>query len=92
MEGLRSKKQAAADKLDELKSSSGKAWDDIKAGLDSAMAGYDPSDAIAFWQRMAAQRKGGTPPEFLSTHPAHETRIDQIKDYLPETMKYYLRK
>jgi predicted Zn-dependent protease len=57
-----------------------------------AMAGYDPRDAVAFWQRMAAQSKGGAPPEFLSTHPAHETRIDQIMQYLPEAMKYYRRR
>ena len=56
-----------------------------------AMAGYDPRYAIEFWQRMAAQNKGGKPPEFLSTHPAHETRIEQIKDNLPEAMKYYRR-
>jgi predicted Zn-dependent protease len=54
-----------------------------------AMAGYDPRGAVAFWQRMAAQDKGGAPPEFLSTHPANETRINQIKAYLPEAMKYY---
>jgi predicted Zn-dependent protease len=54
-----------------------------------AMAGYDPREAVDFWQRMAAQDKGGAPPEFLSTHPANETRINQIKQYLPEAMKYY---
>jgi predicted Zn-dependent protease len=54
-----------------------------------AMAGYDPREAVDFWQRMAAQSKGGAPPEFLSTHPAHETRIKQLKEYLPEAMKYY---
>jgi len=55
-----------------------------------AMAGYDPRKALDFWRRMAAQAKGGAPPEFLSTHPAHETRMEQIKeDYLPEAMTYY---
>jgi predicted Zn-dependent protease len=38
---------------------------------------------------MAAQSKGQSPPEFLSTHPAHETRIERIEKYLPEAMKYY---
>ncbi|MGD8293305.1 MAG: hypothetical protein PVF37_16460 [Desulfobacterales bacterium] len=38
---------------------------------------------------MAAQSKGGSPPEFLSTHPAHETRMNRIEEYLPEAMKYY---
>jgi predicted Zn-dependent protease len=53
-----------------------------------AMAGYDPNQAVTFWQRMAA--KGGQkPPEFLSTHPSDETRINDIKKNLPEAMKYY---
>ena len=46
-----------------------------------AMAGYDPNEAVAFWQRMAAQNKGGSPPEFLSTHPADATRIAAIQFY-----------
>jgi predicted Zn-dependent protease len=54
-----------------------------------AMADYDPRKALPFWQRMAAQSKGGAPPEFLSTHPAHGTRLRQIEGYLPEAMKYY---
>jgi len=54
-----------------------------------AMAGYDPNYAVLFWQRMAAQNKGGAPPEFLSTHPADETRIRDIKNHIPEAMKYY---
>ena len=54
-----------------------------------AMAGYNPQEAISFWQRMAAQKKGAQTPEFLSTHPADETRIQNLKDLLPEAMKYY---
>jgi predicted Zn-dependent protease len=54
-----------------------------------AMAGYDPHNAIAFWQRMAAQNKGGAQPEFLSTHPADATRIANIQNLIPEAMKYY---
>ncbi len=55
-----------------------------------AMAGYDPNEAVTFWTRMAAQSKGQSPPEFLSTHPSDETRINDIKTkYLPEAMKYY---
>ena len=57
-----------------------------------AMAGYDPNNAVLFWQRMAAQNKGGAPPEFLSTHPADATRIEDIKNRIPEAMKYYHRK
>ena len=56
-----------------------------------AMAGYDPRMAVDFWQRMAQEKKGGAPPEFLSTHPAGSTRIDNIKSYLPEAMTYYRR-
>jgi predicted Zn-dependent protease len=54
-----------------------------------AMAGYNPNEAITFWQRMAAQNKGGAPPEFLSTHPADATRIANIQKSIPEAMKYY---
>jgi len=53
-----------------------------------AMAGYNPNEAVSFWERMAAG-KSGAPPEFLSTHPSDETRIKKIKEALPEAMKYY---
>jgi predicted Zn-dependent protease len=53
-----------------------------------ARAGYDPREAIPFWERM--NKKGGArPPEFLSTHPAPETRIKDLKALVPEAMKYY---
>ena len=55
----------------------------------SAMAGYNPREAINLWKRMAAQSKGNNPPEFLSTHPAEQTRINQLEKYLPEALKYY---
>jgi len=54
----------------------------------AAMAGYNPNEAIPFWQRMASAG-GGKPPEFLSSHPADENRIANLKKYLPEAMKYY---
>jgi len=54
-----------------------------------AMAGYDPNVAVDFWQRMSASKQGTAPPEILSTHPADETRIANIKELLPEAMKYY---
>ena len=53
-----------------------------------ARAGYDPREAIPFWQRMNEQG-GRRPPEFLSTHPAPESRIANIKKYIPEAMPYY---
>ena len=56
-----------------------------------AMASYNPEQAPAFWERMAAQKKGAAPPEFLSTHPADDTRIQNLKDLLPEAMPYYRR-
>lgn len=54
-----------------------------------AMGGYDPNAAVAFWQRMAAQKGGAAPPEFLSTHPSDETRIKKIQERLPEALQYY---
>ena len=55
-----------------------------------AKAGYDPRAAISFWQRMdqAARGRAG-PPQFLSTHPSHETRIKQIEEWVPEALLYY---
>lgn len=55
-----------------------------------AMAGYNPNEAIGFWQRMShAKESGGAPPEFLSTHPSDATRIKNIERLIPEAMKYY---
>jgi predicted Zn-dependent protease len=53
-----------------------------------AMAGYDPNAAIPFWQRMS-ESAGAKPPEFLSTHPSDENRMQKIKSEIPEAMKYY---
>jgi len=53
-----------------------------------AKAGYDPAAAIAFWERMS-KITGDKPPEFLSTHPSDATRINQIKEWLPEARSYY---
>ncbi|PTS99415.1 peptidase M48 [Pedobacter sp. HMWF019] len=55
-----------------------------------SMAGYNPANAVSFWQRMAsAGQSGQKPPEFLSTHPADETRIAQIQRDLPEAQRYF---
>lgn len=54
-----------------------------------AMAGYDPHEAPKFWERMESKSGGSQPPEFLSTHPAHERRISDLKEAIPEAMKYY---
>jgi predicted Zn-dependent protease len=47
------------------------------------MAGYDPEEAIQLWKRMKENSKGEAPPEFLSTHPSNDTRIEDLKKYLP---------
>jgi predicted Zn-dependent protease len=54
-----------------------------------AMAGYDPHEAVNFWERMAKMKGGQQPPEFLSTHPSDATRIAEIKKLIPEAMGYY---
>lgn len=55
----------------------------------AAMAGYNPQEAVALWQRMEKLAGGGAPPEFLSTHPGPERRIEQLQKYMPEAMKFY---
>lgn len=49
----------------------------------STIAGYEPQAAVGVWQRMAEASKG-SPPEFLSTHPSHETRINNLSDLAPK--------
>jgi metalloendopeptidase OMA1, mitochondrial len=53
-----------------------------------AKAGYDPRAAVPFWERMKAMG-GQKPPQFLSTHPSDETRIQKIREELPEALQYY---
>jgi predicted Zn-dependent protease len=60
-----------------------------RAGLIlMAMAGYNPEEAVGFWERMSQGKKGST-PEFLSTHPSDARRISQLQALIPEAMKYY---
>lgn len=55
-----------------------------------ARAGYDPRESLRFWERM--DRAGGAgPPEFLSTHPSHGTRIAQLQALMPKAITEYER-
>ena len=64
-----------------------------------AKAGYDPREAVPFWERMSGCprkmigkfcfRSQNAVPEFLSTHPSDVTRIDQIEAWIPQAMRYY---
>jgi predicted Zn-dependent protease len=54
----------------------------------AARAGYDPRAAISLWQKMA-KAGGGGPPEFLSTHPSHETRLADLREYSRKVMPLY---
>ena len=60
--------------------------------LLAADAGYDPRESVALWERMARMSGGGAPAEFMSTHPSNETRIDQLKKWMPEAMAIYQSK
>jgi len=55
----------------------------------AAMAGYNPQEAIPFWQRMSAAGGNSGTPEFLATHPSDENRIARLKEYMPEALSYY---
>jgi predicted Zn-dependent protease len=61
--------------------------------LYMARAGYDPGKAVQFWRRFAeySRRRGGSPPEFLSTHPLDQRRITAIEAQLPRAMAEYRR-
>jgi predicted Zn-dependent protease len=56
-----------------------------------AMAGYDPNSAIPFMERLKAADKNASPPQFLSTHPADSTRINAMRQVIPEAMRYYTK-
>jgi predicted Zn-dependent protease len=55
-----------------------------------ARAGYDPQESIRFWKRME-QAGSGQPPEFLSTHPSHGTRVAQLEALMPKALEEYNR-
>jgi predicted Zn-dependent protease len=61
--------------------------------LYMARAGYDPREAIGFWTRFAAYnaKRGGAPPEFLSTHPLDQRRIEALERAMPRAVAEYER-
>jgi predicted Zn-dependent protease len=52
-----------------------------------AIGGYNPDEAIPFWQRMSALSGGGSPPQLLSTHPSNSTRIKDLRGIIKEAKK-----
>ncbi len=55
----------------------------------AAMAGYNPQEAIPFWQRMQKLGSGAGTPIFLSDHPSDASRIRKLQQWMPEALKYY---
>jgi predicted Zn-dependent protease len=55
----------------------------------AARAGYNPRAAISVWQKMMKATQGKNPPEFLSTHPSGETRIEQLSALMPAVEPLY---
>jgi predicted Zn-dependent protease len=54
-----------------------------------ARAGYDPQEAITFWQRMSTAAGGSQPPEFASTHPSNARRIEDLQAFMPKATAEY---
>jgi predicted Zn-dependent protease len=55
----------------------------------AARAGYDPRAAISLWEKMAKTSNGNQPPKWLSTHPSHEDRINDLRAYAAKVMPLY---
>lgn len=51
-----------------------------------SIAGYNPEASVPFWQRMGGAG-GDSPPEFMSTHPSHDTRVSNLTKWIPEAKK-----
>lgn len=57
--------------------------------LYMARAGYDPQESIRFWERMERSGGGAQPAEFLSSHPSHGRRIQQLQGWMPQALDEY---
>jgi predicted Zn-dependent protease len=55
----------------------------------AARAGFDPRAAVTLWEKMQKASDGGGPPKFLSTHPSHEDRIRDLREYSARVMPLY---
>jgi predicted Zn-dependent protease len=55
----------------------------------AARAGFDPRASISLWEKMAKLSGGGQPPKWLSTHPSHEDRINDLRQYSEKVMPLY---
>ncbi len=59
-------------------------------GVDlMAKAGFDPQQSVQLWKKMEQASQGNQPIEFMSTHPAHETRIQQLQAHMPKALEFY---
>jgi predicted Zn-dependent protease len=73
----------------ELPNSRGQETEADRVGVElAARAGYDPRATITLWQKMGAQ-DGGSPPQWLSTHPSNESRIRDLEDYVQRVLPLY---
>ena len=55
----------------------------------SSLAGYDIRESVKIWERMKEAHKGQEPPEWMSTHPSSDRRIESLKSWIPEIIMEY---
>ena len=55
----------------------------------SSLSGYDIRESVKVWERMKEAYKGKEPPEWMSTHPSSDRRIDALKNWIPEIIMQY---
>lgn len=59
-------------------------------GVDlMAKAGFNPQESVTLWQKMEQVSQGNQPSEFLSTHPSHTTRIQELQTHMPKALEFY---